>query len=262
MTATFKALSLLLVYPTEEVRDAMPAVAQVIQTEGLIDEPQLSKLTKIIEEIGGQDIYDLQERYVLLFDRTRSLSLHLFEHVHGEGRERGSAMVDLQELYEQHGLEIDRRELPDFLPLFLEFLSTQPLSEARTLLGETLHIVTAIKQRLKKRRSPYATVFRAIEVVAKGTADASDVAELMAAPDPDPDDQEALDDAWEDKPVTFGNGTAGGIAPGGGCPAVRDTLSRIDPGPGAQSKKPTIQQPAEQPARRPSTATGEKGIVS
>ena len=182
MTATFKALSLLLVYPTDEVREAMPAVARVIKAEGLIDEPQLSKLTKFIEEIGGRDIYDLQERYVLLFDRTRSLSLHLFEHVHGEGRERGSAMVDLQELYEKHGLEIDRPELPDYLPMFLEFLSTLPLQEARDLLGETLHIVTAIKQRLKKRRSPYTTVFRAIEVVAKGTASAGDVAELMGGP--------------------------------------------------------------------------------
>jgi len=248
MTATLKALSLLLVYPTEDIRDAMPEVARIIQSEGLIDEPQLSKLTKIIGDIGGGDIYDLQERYVLLFDRTRSLSLHLFEHVHGEGRERGPAMVDLQELYEQHGLEIDRPELPDFLPMFLEFLSTLPLPEARSLLGEMLHIVTAIKQRLKKRRSPYATVFRAIEVVAKGTASAADVAELMAAPDPDPDNLEALDEAWEDKPVMFGNGTGGSVAPGGGCPAVRETLSRIDPGPGA--------------APDAEAATSEKRIVS
>lgn len=262
MTATLKALSLLLVYPTDEIRDAMPAVARVIRAEGLIGEPQLSKLTRVVDDIGANDIYDLQERYVLLFDRTRSLSLHLFEHVHGEGRERGAAMVDLQELYEQRGLEIDRPELPDFLPMFLEFLSTLPLSEARTLLGETLHIVTAIKQRLKKRRSPYATVFRAIEVVAKGEAAAADVAELMEAPDPDPDNQEALDEAWEDKPVTFGNGTAGGIAPGGGCPAVRDTLSRIDPGPGADVSPQATKEAAGRPAGQSSTMAGGKGIGS
>ena len=72
------------------------------------------------------DLYDLQERYVLLFDRTRSLSLHLFEHVHGESRDRGQAMVDLKTIYENGGLEIAATELPDFVPLFLEFLSTQP----------------------------------------------------------------------------------------------------------------------------------------
>lgn len=258
MTGTLKALSLLLAYPTEDIRASMPEVARVIQAEGLIGAPLLPKLIKVIDDFGGGDVYDLQERYVLLFDRTRSLSLHLFEHVHGEGRDRGSAMVDLQQLYERHGLEIDRPELPDYLPLFLEFLSTLPLSHARDLLDEMLHIVTAVKQRLKQRRSPYATVFRAIEVVANGTAVAADVAELMAAPDPDPDNLEALDEAWEDRPVTFGNGTAGGIAPGGDCPAVRDSLARMDPRRGDEP----LPAATPDPAGKSAATTGEKRIVS
>ena len=226
MTATLKALSLLLTYPGEELRAALPDISRAIRAEKLIAEPQLSKLLSFIAELEGKDIYDMQERYVLLFDRTRSLSLHLFEHVHGESRERGQAMVDLQQLYERHGLAIDARELPDYLPLFLEFLATLPLAEARVHLDEILHIVGAVKERLRKRRSAYVTVFRAIEIVATGKAEAADIAEVLNAPDEDPEDLEALDRIWEDAPVTFGDG--GAIAPGGDCPAVRDTLSRMD----------------------------------
>ena len=101
----------------------------------------------------------MQERYVELFDRTRSLSLHLFEHVHGESRDRGQAMIDLKSLYEKNGLFLGAAELPDYVPVFLEFLSTRPLTEARTLLGQTAHILTALAERLEKRRSPYAAVF-------------------------------------------------------------------------------------------------------
>ena len=83
-------------------------------------------LDRLLDELATGDLYDLQERYVLLFDRTRSLSLHLFEHVHGESRDRGQAMVDLKALYERHGLLMSSSELPDHLPLFLEFLSDHP----------------------------------------------------------------------------------------------------------------------------------------
>ena len=226
MTATLKALSLLLTYPDNDLRAALPEISGAVRAEKLIAEPQLSKLLSFAAELEGRDLYDLQERYVLLFDRTRSLSLHLFEHVHGESRERGQAMVDLQQLYEQHGLAIDAKELPDYLPLFLEFLATLPLAEARGHLDEILHIVGAIKERLRKRRSAYAAVFRAIEIVAQGKAEAADVAEVLNAPDEDPDDLETLDRIWEDAPVTFGDG--GAISPDGSCPAVRHTLSRME----------------------------------
>lgn len=226
MTATLKALSLLLTYPGEDLRAALSDIARIVRAEKLIAEPQLSKLLTFIAELEGKDLYDLQERYVLLFDRTRSLSLHLFEHVHGESRERGQAMIDLQQLYEAHGLGIDAKELPDYLPLFLEFLATLPLAEAREHLDEILHILGAVKERLRKRRSAYVAVFRAIEIVAQGKAEPADIAEMLSAPDEDPDDLEALDRIWEDAPVTFGDG--GAIAPGGDCPAVRDTLSRMD----------------------------------
>ena len=105
-------------------------------------------LTRLIAEIAAGDLYDLQERYVPAVRPQRTLSLHLFEHVHGESRDRGQAMVDLKALYEAAGLEIAANELPDYVPLFLEFLSTRPLAEARELLGQPAHILAALAERL------------------------------------------------------------------------------------------------------------------
>ena len=138
MIATLKALSILLCYPTAEIRDGTPDLASAICGEGLIGEPHLATLLAFLSDFGERDLYDLQERYVLLFDRTRSLSLQLFEHVHGESRERGQAMVNLLQLYEQHKLEMEGGKLPDYLPMFLEFASTLSLAEAREMLQEIL----------------------------------------------------------------------------------------------------------------------------
>jgi nitrate reductase delta subunit len=151
----------------------------------------------------------MQERYVLLFDRTRSLSLHLFEHVHGESRNRGQAMIDLMQMYDRHGLEVDARELPDFIPIFLEYVSLLPETEARELLAQPAHIFAALAERLRKRRSSYEAVFRALVALATVQLDEEVVATLLEMPDPDADDLKALDAAWEDQPVDFGPGANG-----------------------------------------------------
>jgi nitrate reductase delta subunit len=241
MIRTFKIFSLLLSYPTEVVRVAAPEFRGVLESEGLVPARFRPPLYALIEELETGDLYDLQERYILLFDRTRSLSLHLFEHVHGESRDRGQAMVDLMALYESHGLHIDARELPDYLPLFLEFLATRPLAEAQSLLGQPLHVVTALGERLRRRKSAYAAVFRALEALADGKAEPESLAALLDEPEDDPNDLEALDKIWEEEAVTFGPGDAasgmngatnGGMtAPGGGCPAARASLARMDPPP-------------------------------
>ncbi len=158
----------------------------------------------MIDELAGGDLYDLQERYVLLFDRTRSLSLHLFEHVHGESRDRGQAMIDLQNLYAEHGLAVTGGELPDFLPLFLEYLAMRPPREACELLSQPGHILSALAERLRKRDSAYAAVFRALVALAATKPNKDVVATLLEEPDPAADDLAALDEAWEDQPVQFG----------------------------------------------------------
>lgn len=207
MTNVFKALSALLTYPTAELQAAAGAIGEAIDRLPVV--PARDRLRGLIDEIANGDVYDLQERYVLLFDRTRSLSLHLFEHVHGESRDRGQAMVDLTDLYEKHGLSIGVAELPDYLPLFLEFLSTRPVSEACDLLEQPAHIIAAIGERLRKRESGYAAVFDALVSLSALQPKDADVLTLLGEPDSDPDDFAALDQAWEDAPVTFGPEAAG-----------------------------------------------------
>ena len=163
--------------------------------------PQRAAIDGLLAELAGGDIYDLQERYFALFDRSRTLSLHLFEHVHGESRDRGQAMADLIELYRGHGFEPTASELPDFLPLFLEFLSLLPGHEAQALLAEPAGILQALADRLVTRKSAYAAVFQALATLAN--APAIDVPDTSAE---DPDDLVALDAAWEEAAVHFGPG--------------------------------------------------------
>lgn len=209
MAKTLKVISALLSYPTEELVRAVPELRSVVLGEGLVKGKTKDALDRLFDDIVSHDLYDLQERYVLLFDRTRSLSLHLFEHVHGESRDRGQAMIDLKAQYESNGLSISATELPDFLPLFLEYLSTRPLAEAAETLGQTAHILSALAERLKKRGSPYEAAFRALVAIAASAPRDADIADLLQEPDPDPADLAALDAAWEDEPVTFGPGATG-----------------------------------------------------
>ena len=155
MAKTFKALSLLLSYPSAELQQAVGELRAAIEMEGLVPAAVRRQLDDLLNDIASGDLYDLQERYVLLFDRTRSLSLHLFEHVHGESRDRGQAMVDLLTMYEERGLAAVKNELPDFLPLFLEFLATLPQAKACELLAQPAHILAAMAERLRKRRTRY-----------------------------------------------------------------------------------------------------------
>ncbi|MEQ8295739.1 MAG: nitrate reductase molybdenum cofactor assembly chaperone [Nitratireductor sp.] len=205
MMKSFKALSALLNYPSAELVAAMPEIRAVLTGEGLVPRSSLKALEPLLSSFETAELYDLQERYVLLFDRSRSLSLHLFEHVHGESRDRGQALVDLSQLYDKNGFFIVANELPDFLPLFLEFLSTLPFGEATALLGETVHILAVLRQRLEKRESPYAALFAAVEALSAVRADPKAAAEA-AASDVMPDDLATLDREWEEAAVTFGPG--------------------------------------------------------
>jgi nitrate reductase delta subunit len=203
MARTYRALAALLSYPTVALQDAALEIAMTLAEEGLMPAPQRDALTPLLKEIATADIYDLQERYVALFDRSRTLSLHLFEHVHGESRDRGQAMADLIALYRRHGLEVTASELPDFLPLFLEFLSLLPAPEARAMLAEPSGILRALADRLAARNTGYAAAMAALAALAQAPATGtSDI------PEEDPDDLEAMDAAWEEAAVRFGPGEA------------------------------------------------------
>ena len=214
MSRSLKALSALLAYPTAELQQAAGEISEVVDSDNFIPPRIRADLHKLVAELATGDLYDLQERYVLLFDRTRSLSLHLFEHVHGESRDRGQAMIDLKSQYEQANLFMSAAELPDFLPMFLEFLSTRPLKEACETLGQPAHILAAIAERLRKRQSAYESVFRALVALSAAKPKDDEVAALLQLPDPEATDLAALDAAWEDEPVNFGPGSGDGCKDG------------------------------------------------
>lgn len=163
---TFKALGALLAYPEQALVDAVPEIKAVLREEGLIKSPELTALQRLFDDMKRIDVMTQQERYVDLFDRVRSLSLHLFEHVHGESRDRGQAMVDLAAMYAKAGLELADHELPDYLPAVLEYLERLPEREARAHLKDAAHIIEAVGARLAKRGSHYAAVFDALLALA------------------------------------------------------------------------------------------------
>jgi len=214
MTKTFKVLSALLSYPTAELQQAVPELRECLAREGIVTGQQRRALHSVLDELAYNDLYDLQERYVLLFDHTRSLSLHLFEHVHGESRDRGQAMIDLKAQYEKSGLVPDADELPDFLPLFLEYVAMLPAEAARETLAQPAHIFAALAERLRKRRSPYEAVFRALVALSAAKPKDDEVSALLAEPDPDANDMAARDAAWEDEEVRFGPAARDGCKDG------------------------------------------------
>jgi len=224
MALTYRALALMLSYPTAEIQAAAPEAIAAIRTEGLVPDPIVRSLEKLAEMLEHDDLYELQEGFVQLFDRTRSLSLNLYEHIHGESRDRGQAMAALVELYASYGLELSAKELPDHLPVFLDFLSTLPDAEAASLLGEGAHVLAALTERLYKRESPYRAVFGALSNLADAEPDTAAVAALMQEPDEDPDDLEALDKSWEETAVSFGPGEVG-------CPKADSILSAMNAAP-------------------------------
>jgi nitrate reductase delta subunit len=230
---TFGVLSALLNYPTDALIDAATEFLAVLDAEKLVPSACRGSVDALIEEIAVGELYDLQERYGLLFDRSKTLALHLFEHVHGESRDRGQAMVDLKGMYENAGLVIAANELPDYVPLFLEFLSTRPVNEARELLGQTAHIFAALAERLGRRQSSYKAVFDALVAIAAEAPRRDIVDELLKTPDADPMDLAALDAAWEEEEVRFGPGAQGQGACGheGLIAKLRHARRAVNPAP-------------------------------
>ncbi len=222
MDRTLKAFSLLLSYPSAELQAAMPEIGGVLAADSRLTAAARRALRPLVAALGQDDIYDLQERFVMLFDRSRTLSLNLFEHVHGESRDRGGAMVSLVETYREAGFDPATTELPDHLPVLLEFLATRSPSEAHETLADAAHIFAALAERLARRDSPYAALFEALGQLARVQVDPEAVQELLEQPDDDPTDLAALDAVWDETQVTFGPD------PNAGCPQVRDMLAQMD----------------------------------
>ena len=203
MSLTLRVFGRLLSYPDAALREHLDEMCDVLRAEQAIPASRLAEIEALMSGIARQSAIDAEADYVQLFDSGRSTSLQLFEHVHGDSRDRGPAMIDLAQTYEKAGLELAEGELPDFLPVVLEFAATQPPREARALLGEFAHITRAIFAALVKRDSRYASVLGALLDLA------GEKAELVAVADDEP-----LDAAWEEPPAFDGCSTAGQASAG------------------------------------------------
>ncbi len=205
LSRAFRALGVMLSYPQPVWLDVLPEVAEEASRNA--SEFVRQGLDLLAQYLGSRSLTALQETYVSLFDRTRSVSLHLFEHSHGDARERGQAMARLRQLYADQGWELSSNELPDYLPAVCEFCSLAEPELRDALLAEALPILQRLAQRLEEKASPYsAVVARIVEVAGERPFEVR--SDDAPTDEPDLDDWEALDRQWEDSPVTFGVGAA------------------------------------------------------
>ena len=200
---SLRVLARLLSYPDTELRGHLPAMRDVLYTERAFTVARMAELDVLMNTLSSGDPLDTEAAYVHLFDRGRATSLHLFEHVHGDSRDRGPAMIDLAQTYEKSGLFLAPGELPDYLPVVLEFVSTQPPREACAFLSEMAHIFNAIFGALQQRQSAYASVIGALMELA-----GEEVQAVKLAP------EEPLDESWVEPPVFGGCSSKGQSTPG------------------------------------------------
>ncbi|PKO62928.1 MAG: nitrate reductase molybdenum cofactor assembly chaperone [Betaproteobacteria bacterium HGW-Betaproteobacteria-18] len=188
---SLRVLARLLSYPDAQLRGDLDDMRQALISENAIATPRLAELETLITTLARGNALDNEADYVEVFDRGRATSLHLFEHVHGDSRDRGPAMIDLAQTYEKAGLFLGPNEMPDYLPVVLEFVSTQPPAEARAFLSEMAHIFNAIFNALQQRNSPYASVLGALLEL---SGEKAHPVKVVA--------DEPLDTTWEE-PVVF-----------------------------------------------------------
>lgn len=234
-----KVVSLLLSYPTEQLQAYGDELQEVIDCAREIPRQQCEELALCLQWLTDSPLMDVQEAYGELFERGRHLSLLLFEHVHGESRDRGQAMVDLMAQYEQKGLSIGVKELPDYLPLYLEYLALCDGLTAREGLADVAHILGVLNARLQEKQSPYAGCLEALITISGSRVEMDKLREQAAQEQPD-DSLEALDKIWEEEMVTFdaanarnscpSSGTQGSQHPVQAKQTVPEALRFVDPG--------------------------------
>jgi len=219
---TYKMLGFFLAYPEAELQKYYGEMITVLREEKILAPVQIDAVEKLATYLTTQDLLEIQEEYVALFDRTPSLSLHLFEHVHGDSRERGQAMVDLQSLYLEEGLEIDARETPDYLPMFLEYLTVLPFEEGQQCLAEVINVLMVLRKRLEKRDSLYGAIFDALKGLSQAKPDMKIIDQALQEADGQETSQQEMDDAWEEQ-FAFDQG----VAAGSGCPLAQGAVDQM-----------------------------------
>ena len=213
---SLRVLSRLLTYPKADTQSHMGELKQVLSDDGFLKAKTLKKLTAFMDEFAGMDLMDAQETYVELFDRGRAHCLHLFEHVHGESRFRGQAMIDLAGRYAEKGLEIGVGELPDYLPVFLEFISICEPEEGLETLAQAAPVIATIGEKLKRQKSGYASVFKAIAELSGAKLNQKEIEKAADAALPHIQTLDEMDEEWKE-PDAFSSFGGAGAADCGTC---------------------------------------------
>lgn len=206
MSKSLRVLAALIGYPDSRLRGDLPEMRELLRAESALPASRLRELDALMQTLQSADPFESEAAYVDLFDRGRATSLHLFEHVHGDSRERGPAMIDLGQTYANAGLLLAKGELPDYLPAVLEFVSTQPPAEARAFLGEMAHIFKAIFAALAQRDSAYASALAALLHLAGESIEPAQPSKAAA--------EESLDASWVEPEVFAGCSSQGQARPG------------------------------------------------
>ncbi|MDH5527713.1 MAG: nitrate reductase molybdenum cofactor assembly chaperone [Nitrospirota bacterium] len=206
---SFRVLSRLLTYPQAKLFAHMDEMKAVLVDEKVLKGRKLKAVTGFMDELSATELITAQETYVELFDRGRSHCLHLFEHVHGESHFRGQAMIELAARYEDKGLTIGAAELPDYLPLFLEFVSICEPKEAQATLSQAAPVIATIGEKLKRRESGYATVMEAIVALSGVRLSRLDIKRAADAAMPDIQTLDDLDKEWAEPEAFDGSPDCG-----------------------------------------------------
>lgn len=160
----YKILSALLEYPDQELIDHLPEIRVEIGKCQDVDATEMEAILKLLDHMADTPLTDLQAAYVKTFDLTPEHSLHLTHHLFGDDNDknRGPALIDLGELYKDYGVKVMTNELPDYLPLVLEFVAFLEEDEATAFLSDANKVLTVLTKNLNKAQSPYAPLLSII----------------------------------------------------------------------------------------------------
>ena len=198
---TYKIFSILLSYPTEELKKSVDDMTDILKYDRLLSHQDIKFINNLISFIKNNDLLYLQEYYVSIFDRKKDFSLYIFEHIHGDSRERGMAMVDLKDFYKKSDLSVLTNELPDYLPLFLEYMSLISENEAKSLIGEIVNIIAILSRKLNIINSDYSYLFAIIEKLSDVKCDNNLIDKIILKFDSSSQSDINVDDDWKEPKV-------------------------------------------------------------
>lgn len=159
----YKILSVLLEYPDQELLDNLPEILTSLDDILGVDDAERTAIQGFLAYLQHRPLSELQADYVKTFDLTAEHSLHLTHHLFGDDKNRGPALIDLGELYKDYGVEVVTNELPDYLPLILEFAAYLDDGEANVFLSDANKVLGVLVDNLKKADSPYAALLSIVE---------------------------------------------------------------------------------------------------